>query len=120
MVSGLILSVCYGCTVGDTVFVVLIPGILCVLSGVLGLVCGLKWARFDWISEAYPVKQSISVAVVMFSMMGLPLVFGLLFMLIPTVHPTLFLAAVTAILGTLCFLFYRLLMTWGIRKWNAL
>lgn len=120
-VSGTILAAAFGCSIADSLLCGILPALLCILCGLLGLVCGLKWARFDWLSEAYPCKQSVAVLVVMFSMMGVPLVFGLAYALVqPVLSPTLFLALASAILAAASFGLYRLLMGWGARKWESL
>lgn len=121
-ISGLILGVTFGCGIWDTLLAALVPALLAVLCGVVGLAAGLQWARLDYISEVYPCKQSVSVLVTLFAMMGVPFVLGLLyaFALFPWMSPTAFLAASAALLLALCLLFYRLVVTWGVKKWNAL
>lgn len=122
MVSGLILSVCYGCSVSQVVLCSLIPGLLALLCGLVGLCAGLQWARLDYISEAYPCKQSVSVLITMCSIMFLPVLLGLLYLPISggVLSVSGFLAFNAALLAGACFGFYRLLMTWGVRKWNDL
>lgn len=121
MVSGLILAVTYECSIPDALLTALVPGLLALLCGLLGMITGLKWARLDYISEAYPCKQSVSVLVSMFGMMGVPLVFGLAYaFLSPVMSSTLFLALCAAILAIACFGLYRAMVTWGCRKWEAL
>jgi len=122
MVSGLVLAVCYGCSFAQVLLCSLIPGLLALLCGLVGLCAGLQWARLDYISEAYPCKQSISVLVTMFSMMGLPLLLGLLFIPLfgESLSVTMFLSFCAALLAAACFGFYRLLMGWGVRKWENL
>ena len=120
-VCGIILAAGYGCSIWEVILTGLVPALLSVVCGLLGLVCGLKWARFDWLSEAYPCKQSVAILVVMFSMMGVPLAFGLLYMAVQQfLSPAWFLAAAAAILAAACFGLYRLLMGWGVRRWDAL
>ncbi len=118
----LVLGLCYGCTFLGLTLCLLASGLLALLNGLLGMVCGLKWARMDWLSEAYPCKQSASVLVVMLTAMLLPLGLGLLygFQLAQFLSPTLFLALVTVLLVLLNALLYWLLTTWGVRKWDTL
>lgn len=119
--SGLVLALAYGCGPINALLASLIPGLFGVLNGVLGLVFGLKWARFDYISEAYPCKQSGSVAAAMFSLWGLVLVLGGgYFLLSPLLSPTGYLALCAGILAVLSFALYRLLLGWGVRKWESL
>lgn len=119
--SGLVLALTYGCGPINALLASLIPGLFGVLNGVLGLVFGLQWARFDYISEAYPCKQSGSVAAAMFSLWGLVLVLGGgYFLLSPLLSPTGYLALCAGILALLSFALYRLLLGWGVRKWESL
>lgn len=122
VLAGLVLAIAYGCGVVDILLCGLVPGLLTVLSGVLGMACGLKWAKLEWLSEAYPCKQGMAVAISMFGMMGVPFVLGVLYFLLAGVGvtPTVFLGLCALALGGACFGFYRLVMTWGVRKWNSL
>lgn len=119
--AGLILSWAYGCSFADILLCAAIPALLSILNGLLGLICNLKWPRFDWLSEAYPCKQAAPVAIVMFSVMGLPVVFGALYYLLAQhISVTVFLLLAALILGAACFGLYKVLINWGVRKWEAL
>ncbi|HIT34743.1 MAG TPA: hypothetical protein IAC31_09000 [Candidatus Faecousia intestinigallinarum] len=120
-ISGLVLALAFGCSLLDAALVALIPGLLSALSGVLGLICGLQWARLDYISEAYPCKQSMSVTVTMFSMMGLPMLLGIAYIpLYAMLTPTLYMALVSLVLAAICLGLYRVLNTWGTKKWESI
>ncbi len=120
-VCGGVLSLVYGCSLPEILLCILIPGLLMLLNGLLGLLSNLKWPRFDWISEAYPCKQAAPVAISLFAMMGLPLVFGVLYYLLSgLLDPMLFLLLVFVLLAALCCLLYRVMLTWGVKKWNEL
>lgn len=120
-IAGGILSAVYGCGILYTTLCILIPGLLALLNGIVGLVAGLKWARLDFISEAYPCKQSVSVVVTMFGIMGLSALLGVGTMLLTEFLPLPLLLGIDALfLGVLCWVFYRLLVTWGAAKWNSL
>lgn len=118
--AGLVLGITYECGILGTVFCAVLPALLALLNGVLGMVSGLKWARFDYVNEAYPCKQSVSVAVSMFGMMGLPLALGLLygFVLYDRLTPLVFLASSGLLLAAMCFGFYMLMTRWGTKQWN--
>ncbi len=120
--AGLVLGIAYCDTAVEMVLTTIVPALVCVLGGVLGMAAGLKWARLDYISEAYPCKQSISVLVTMFGMMGLPLVLGLLygFWLNEFLRPAAFLAIVAVCIAAVCCGLFRLLLSWGVRKWESL
>lgn len=116
------MTLAFGCGAVDAVLTTLVSGLLAVLCGVLGMLCGLRWARLDYLSEAYPCKQSLSVLVIMFGMMGVPLVLGLVygFLLAQVLSGTAFLAVLVALLGIVNALLYRAMVTWGARKWVSL
>ena len=120
-ITGLILSIAYGCGIADVILTALIPGLLALMSGLLGMWAGLQWAKLDYISEAYPCKQSWSVVVAMFGMMGVPVVLGLGYYLVfAYISPTLFLLLSALILAAGCYGLYRVLVTWGVKKWESL
>lgn len=120
--AGLILALAYGCSIADSILCALIPAALCLLCGLLGLVTGLHWVRLDYISEAYPCKQSLSVLVTMMSIMGLPMVLGAIywFLLSEFMTITVFLLTCVLLIALLCLIFYRILMGWGCRKWLSI
>lgn len=121
MLAGLVLSIAYGCNWAGILLCAVVPGLLTVLCGLLGMVCGLKWAKLDWLSEAYPCKQGAAVGISMFSMMGLPAALGALyFLLADYLSPVLFLALCAFVLCVGCAGLYRLMTTWGVRKWEEL
>ena len=121
VLAGLVLAVTYGCDPVGILLSALVPGLLTLLSGVLGMVCGLKWAKLDWINEAYPCKQSMAAFLTMFGMMGLCIVMAVGFALASAVmSANLFLALLAVILTAASWGLYRVIMTWGVRQWEAL
>lgn len=121
VLAGWILAFAYGCSPGEILLVGIVPGLLTVICGLFGLICDLKWARFDWISEAYPCKQSLSLLVVMFSMMGVPLLLGVVYLLLQNfLSAGVFLLLCTVILCGAAFGLYRVLLHWGTQKWEQL
>ena len=119
--SGFVLAVAFGCDLAGILLATLIPALLSFLSGVLGMVTGLKWAKLDYLTEAYPCKQSVSVLVTMFGLMGLPVILGVgYYFLFDFLTPTAFLAACGVLLAALDYWLLHIILTWGIRKWNSL
>lgn len=120
--AALVLTISYGCAPADCVITVLVVSLLALLCGLLGMVAGLQWARLDYISEAYPCKQSIAVLVTMFAMMGVPLVLGLLYglLLVRFLSPVWFMAVCAVLLAAVCFCLYRVMIGWGVKKWESL
>lgn len=120
--AGLILSIAYGCTTAQILLCTLACGLISLLIGLIGMNAGLKWAKLDYISEAYPCKQSVALLVTMFGSMGIPLALALLyiFVLMDHIPPTPYMAACTALLAFACFALYKLLTTWGAKKWDTL
>lgn len=121
VLSGLVLSIAYGCDVLEILLCGIVPGLLTVLCGVLGMVCGLKWAKLDWLNEAYPCKQGMAAMITMFAMMGVPIVLGICYALLEgVVSVPLYLAVCAVLLAAGSFGLYRVIVTWGVRKWEAL
>ena len=120
--AGLVLAIIFGCSWLDTAACVLLCSLLALLCGLIGMVAGLNWARLDYISEAYPCKQSVSVVVTMFGMMGVPLVLGLVYGLLlwKFLSPTAFMLLSSVLLAGVCYWLYRLMVTLGVQKWNSL
>ena len=120
-VVGLVLSVSYGFGAADVILCTLCLGLLGFLCGVLGMVCGLRWARLDWTNEMGPVKQSTALMVTMFGMMGILFANGLAcYLLWNLITPTVFLAIVCLELAVASIFLYKLMLGWGVRKWESL
>lgn len=121
VLAGWILSAVYGCGGAAILLCGLVPGILTVLCGTLGMVRGLKWAKLDWLNEAYPCKQGMAAFVTMFSMMGLPLVLGACYVLTARIlSVNVFLVLCALVLGGLSWGLFRVMVTWGAEKWSQL
>lgn len=120
--AGLVLAVAFGCGPLGIALSCAVPVLLGFLNGLLGLLFNLLMPRFDWISEAYPCKQSMPVALTMLSMWGVVLVLGLLygFLLAPILMPEPFLLICCGALLLLCFVLYRHLLTWGVKRFATL
>lgn len=116
------LGIIVGCSVLDTLLCAVFCGLLALLSGIIGLLLGLKWARLDYISEAYPCKQSIAVPMTMLCIVGLIAVLGLIYFLSRegALSLTVYMLLCLLVPIQLCRNCYRLLMTKGVDMWNAL
>ncbi|MBQ6889747.1 MAG: hypothetical protein IJN53_01830 [Oscillospiraceae bacterium] len=119
LICSAVLCVVYGCSAVSTLLCLVVAGLLGLFNGLLGMITGLKWARLDYISEAYPCKQSVAVLVTMFSMMGIAMACMLVFIYLP-MDPLLFGLLVALILALGCIWMYQALCTWGVKKWNSL
>lgn len=119
--AGLVLSLALECGPVQVLLCGLYPGCLALFSGLFGMIAGLQWARLDYISEAQPCKQSLSILVSMFGVMLMPVLLSLpLLPLMLFVDVTVYLACLILIIGGLCFGLYKLLCEWGVRKWEEL
>jgi len=121
VLASLVLAAAFGCGLLDCLLCVLICGLLAVFTGLIGMWAGLQWAKLDYISEAYPCKQSISVMVAMFLPWGFVAALVIVYLLVSSfLSPTLFMGLCVLLLASVCYALYRLLITWGTRKWDAL
>ncbi len=119
--AGLALSVAYGCTAVEVLLCTLIPALMALLCGLIGLLAGLQWVRLDYLSPAYPCKQSVAVLVGMLLPMGFVLTLGIAWAALSgLLTPVVFLMLCAVLFAALCAGLYRLLLTWGVRKWDAL
>lgn len=120
-VCGLALAITYGCDIVSCLLCAAIPALLAVLSGVMGMVCGINWAQFDYQNDTYPCKQSVSVLVSMFGMMGIPFGLGLLYIFALSDHMTAthFMFVALAALSAISAGFYYTMIHWGAKKWNS-
>lgn len=120
-ICGAVLAVIFGCSAVNVVLLAVVPTLLALFNGVFGLICGLQWARLDWISEAYPCKQSVSVLVVMMTTMLVPIGLAVLFIAVCyDMSPELFLLLVGLAFTLVDGLLLWLLLTWGAKKWDVL
>lgn len=121
MLSGGITAAILECSLGSILLCALIPGAMSVFCGVFGMICGLKFARFDWINESYPCKQSISVLIVMMTTMLVPIALMFLYMaVLYDMMPELFLLLVAAGYALVDGLLLYAMLTWGAKKWDSL
>lgn len=120
--AGLVLSVALGCGPVGIVLSCVVPVLLGFLCGLLGLLFNLLMPRFDWISEAYPCKQSMPVMLTMLVMWGVILLLGLLYgvLLSQFLLPEPYLLICCGTLLLLCFVLYRHLLAWGVKRFQAL
>ena len=117
--GGLVLAIIYGCNVPEILLCMIVPALLNTLFGLFGMLFGLLWARLDWISENFPVKQGMPVLATMLSSMAVPMILGACLM-ITGLNAVIFLGLCTVVLVLTCAGLYRLMTTWGVTKWNNL
>ena len=119
VLGGLALAIAYGCGLGEILLCMIVPALLTLLFGLIGMILGLQWARLDWISEAYPVKQGMAAGGSMLISMAVPMVLAACF-LITGLEPVVFLVLCVGLLSLACLGLDRLMVTWGVTKWNDL
>ena len=117
--GGLALAIAYGCNMLEILLCMIVPALMNTLFGLFGMLFGLLWAHLDWISENYPVKQGMPVLASMLSSMAIPMILGACLM-ITGLNTVVFLGLCIAVLGLVCAGLYRVMTTWGVKKWNNL
>lgn len=91
------------------------------LIALLGLFLNLLHPSFDWTNEAYPVKQSMSVAVTLFGSWGAVLALAALYVLLHAhISPVLYLSLVCVLLAALCALLFHWLRGKGAEIFESL
>lgn len=110
-----------GCSWLEILICMLFAAAFSWLDGSLGLVCGLQWAKLDWISEAEPCKQSAAIVVPMLGLMAFSLVLGaLVFGLQSFMTLNLALLLITLLMAAAAWLLCSWLFHSGVRKWETL
>ena len=117
--GGLALAIAYGCNVLEIILCMIVPALLNTLFGLFGMIFGLLWARLDWLSESFPIKQGMAPLATMFASMVIPMVLGACLM-ITGLNTVIFLGLCIVVLGLACAGLYRVMTTWGVTKWNNL
>jgi len=122
VLAATVLAILLDCTAVQIVLCALIAGLTAVFSGVFGMWAGILWAKLDYINEAYPCKQSISVAVAIFGIMGLGMAlgFGYLFFLSAHIPSSTYMAIWALLLAAGSWAMYQVITSWGVRKWESL
>jgi len=122
--GSLVIGIVYDIGLFETIAVMLGASILFVLCGLLGIIFNLCFPRLDWDNEAEPVTQSMAVLFTMFGMVLLSFVFlGGTIGLMNLFEENLKLLAVYLMIWLSCviaFALYRVMVTWGGRKFETL
>ena len=75
LADGLLLAFAFRLTPLAAVLALLLPAVMCAFTALLGLLCNLKWHRFDWTNETVIIKQSLAA--------GLPVIASVALCLAP-------------------------------------
>lgn len=123
-VGALVLGIVYEVGLFETILTIIGTAILFVLTGVLGLVFNMCFPRLDWPNEAAPCKQSMAVFFSIFGMMFISMGYiGLYFVLNALLggkNEVLAFSLVNVVFFVIIFLLYRLMITWGGKKFETL
>lgn len=125
VVCGMVLGLALGISLLETLLAVAAASLISLTSGLTGLLCGLRWPRFDWVSEAYPCKQAPSLLPAMFLGWAVVVSFGVVLLLLNmqfgvNIRSDVALAAFLAVCAALDLFLIRVLMTWGVKTWDNL
>lgn len=99
---------------------IVLPVLFCLFMGLFGLVENLRHPALDWTSETQAVKSGVGVMITMFGSWGLIAVPVLPVVLGAGLSATAVAAAFTLVVALLCAALYRLLMSWGVRRFMSL
>ena len=106
-------------TVLSTITLIAMPQFFILLTGMINLMLGLRFAHFDWTSETVAIKQGSSVVLSLFLNWGILIALGLSFLLIPQITPfalEIYTVICTALLAVASAIVYRILTNWGVKK----
>lgn len=114
IVSALLSSIFLGSSILGIVCAVLLPCVVTVLVGLLGIVINLHMPKFDWLNETVCVKQGASTMLTMFGSMGLILVPVLLYIMLgSSISLTLYMLICLAVFALGCVGLYFYLVRRG-------
>jgi predicted permease len=99
---------------------IVLPVLFCLFMGLFGLVENLRHPALDWTSETQAVKSGVGVMITMFGSWGLIAVPVLPVVLGAGLSATAVAAAFTLVVALMCAALYRLLMSWGVRRFMSL
>ena len=120
-VSAFATALILDCSVVYALLCAVFSGLLVVLNGLFGMWTGLKWAKLDYISEVQPCKQSVAVLLSMFGSWALVILLGILcWLLLEYVSVPVLLVLCILLIATGCVALYRVMVTWGVKKWDSL
>ncbi|MBQ4039914.1 MAG: hypothetical protein IJC91_02160 [Oscillospiraceae bacterium] len=71
VIAGIISAIALKANIWQSVQLITLPAAACVFCAYFGVTVNMKFPKFDWVSEIHCIKQSGSVAISMFGMMGI-------------------------------------------------
>ena len=107
-------------SVADAVFIVLIPLAFASAIASFGLVLGVRNPNLNWTQEIVPIKQSMSVVVVVFGAMGVNAALAGLFFLFGSRAPYLYLSCALALYAAVSAICISYLSGRGAKKFAEL
>ncbi|MCQ2458604.1 MAG: hypothetical protein MJ142_07750 [Clostridia bacterium] len=120
-VATLFFGIALGCSVTETVLMVTFAFLFNAFTGILGLIIGVNRPSFNWTNEAYPIKQSANVLIVMLICWVASIVLpGLCWLGGRVMDQTLSLMLTTVLLALICFVLLRVMNTRSADKFDRL
>lgn len=95
VLSGLILWIGMGMSWYMGIFTILIPSLFTVILAFFGVLFNLKFHKFEWVNEAVPVKQGLSVLLTMLLGWAIPAAIAIAGFFLAAFSPVLYLVIVT-------------------------
>ncbi|MGL4346344.1 MAG: hypothetical protein ACRCTE_14185 [Cellulosilyticaceae bacterium] len=98
----------------------LFVGAYAVLGPLFGIIINLILPKLEWDNEITVIKQSMASLLGVLGAIPLVLLSGVGILLVDVMDPSMILLLLAAIVGVLDIVLYRLLKTWGVRKFYEL
>ncbi|MBE6599104.1 MAG: hypothetical protein E7638_06660 [Ruminococcaceae bacterium] len=119
-IAGLVIAASLGCSIPEVLLITVLSAEIAAFFGMLGLVFNLLFPNFTWINEAAPCKQGMPVLFVILLGMVLPILGGIGWALLGGVlTPLVYLAVFALVFALALILLYRLLVTWGGKRFES-
>ena len=105
----------------DTMFVLIVPEVFVLFTGLAGLLINLWKPKFDWVNEVVCVKQSFSTSMTMLGSMGiLGIIVGVFILLNKYLSAYMIVSMFLVIFIMADVFMYHTLMHWGVKRFEDL
>lgn len=101
-------------------FFFVLPVLYCLFMGMFGLLENLRHPALDWTNETQAVKSGVGVMITMFGSWGLIAVPVLILVFVDFVSVTAAAIGFTVLIAGGCIILYRLIMSWGVKRYMSL
>lgn len=120
-ISSIMIAVVFKCTFVEILMIIISEIILTILVSLFGLISNLAFPKLEFKNPAQVIKQGSSELISIYSGMALILLTGVIYYFVHKyITFNIFYILVMVIYSLICVLEYRLINSWGIKKFDKL